>query len=283
MRDELRDKGPDPGPDKGLAADGTIRREGALDRVPAAFDPVVQAARSRITHAFDASRLHSAYLYGSIPRGSAIPGVSDLDLLLALREEPTAADRAAADAVGRSLDAGFDRIDGVGVLVHGAETVLSELERHDLGFFIACLCTPLLGEDLARELPRYRPTVLLARELNGDLPLALPRWHRRAAQAMTDSERLRFSRGVARRLVRTAFTLVMPRWGGWTSDLQLSAGLFARYYPGAPDRAEQIRVAAATARTPSADPGVLAMLVGDLAPWLAAEYTAVHGEKAPRP
>jgi hypothetical protein len=25
------------------------------------------------------------------------------------------------------------------------------------------------------------------------------------------------------------------------------------------------------------------MLIDDLGPWLAAEYTAVHGEKAPRP
>jgi uncharacterized protein len=43
-----------------------------------------------------------------------------------------------------------------------------------------------------------------------------------------------------------------------------------------------MRVAAATARTPSADPAVLTMLIDDLGPWLAAEYTAVHGEKAPR-
>ena len=44
-----------------------------------------------------------------------------------------------------------------------------------------------------------------------------------------------------------------------------------------------MRVAAAVARAPSADPAVLAMLIDDLGPWLAAEYTAVHGEKAPRP
>ncbi|WP_407697995.1 hypothetical protein [Streptomyces apocyni] len=42
-------------------------------------------------------------------------------------------------------------------------------------------------------------------------------------------------------------------------------------------------MAASIGRTPSADPAVLAMLIDDLAPWLAAEYTAVHGEKAPRP
>jgi uncharacterized protein len=63
-------------------------------------------------------------------------------------------------------------------------------------------------------------------------------------------------------------------------DLDQSAELFGRYYP---ERAAQMRVAAATARTPSADPAVLTMLIDDLGPWLAAEYTAVHGEKAPRP
>ncbi|MFE9861557.1 hypothetical protein ACFYPZ_02120 [Streptomyces sp. NPDC005506] len=76
--------------DRGLAEDGTIGREGPPSRVPAAFAPVVEASRSRITDAFDAAQLCSAYLYGSIPRGTAIPGVHDLDLLLARYAEPTA-------------------------------------------------------------------------------------------------------------------------------------------------------------------------------------------------
>ncbi|WP_323181167.1 hypothetical protein [Streptomyces sp. NBC_00154] len=84
--------------DRGLAEDGTIRREGSQSRVPATFAPMVEAARSRITDAFDAAQLHSAYLYRSIPRGTAIPGVSDLDLLVALHAEPTESDRAAARA-----------------------------------------------------------------------------------------------------------------------------------------------------------------------------------------
>ncbi len=80
--------------------------------------------------------------------------------------------------------------------------------------------------------------------------------------------------------MRTGFTLIMPRWGGWASDLEESAELFGRYYP---QRAEQMLAAAATGRTPSADPAVLRMLIEDLGPWLAAEYSAAHGEKAPRP
>jgi uncharacterized protein len=264
---------------RGLNDDGTIAREGALDRVPAAFTPVVDAARAQITGTFG-PRLHSAYLYGSIPRGTAIPGLSDLDMLIVLRDEPAACDRAAAKAIEAALDGSFPQIDGVGIVLGSVAASLSELERYDGGFFVACLCTPLLGDDLAGQLPRYRPTSLLARETNGDLALVLPRLRARAAEATTDAECRTISRYAGRRLVRTGFTLIMPRWGGWTSDLDQSAELFGTYYP---ERAAQMRIAAATGRTPSADPAVLGLLIDDLGPWLAAEYTAVHGQKAPRP
>ncbi|MGC4755286.1 nucleotidyltransferase domain-containing protein [Micromonospora trifolii] len=265
---------------RGLDAEGWIAREGALSRVPAAFAGVVEAARARIADSFDDGRLHGAYIYGSIPRGTATPGLSDLDLLVALHTEPTEADRTAATKIEQALDESFPQIDGVGVLLFSARTLLSELERHDLGFFVACLCTPLLGDDLADQLPRYRPTPLLARETNGDLSLALPAWRRQAAAANTDRQRKALSRLVARRIVRTGFTLVMPWWGGWTSDLTESAEAFGLHYP---ERAEQMWRAAVIGRTPSPVPGVLHELIDDLGPWLAAEYANVHGEKATRP
>ncbi|HEY1643878.1 MAG TPA: nucleotidyltransferase domain-containing protein [Streptosporangiaceae bacterium] len=265
--------------ERGLNPDGTIAREGSLNRVPAAFRQAVDAARQRICAVYR-SRLHSAYLYGSIARGTAIPGVSDLDLMLALRDEPAAADRAAARAIEQALDEFFPQVNGVGIGMASVPVLLSELERHDLGFFIACLCTPLAGDDLGTRLPSYRPTGLLARETNGDLDLVLPDWRARAAEAGTDADRRFLSRAVGRRLVRTGFTLVMPRWAGWTSSLAESAEIFGGYYP---ERAEQMRVAATVGRAPSADPAVLDAFLRDLGPWLAAEYRAVHGVKAPRP
>lgn len=266
--------------ERGLDRDGTIAREGALDRVSAAFVPVVDAARAHITETFGGTRLHSAYLYGSIPRGTATPGVSDLDLQLALHDEPTETDRADAKAIEAVLDRAFPQIEGVGILLTSTRVLLSDIERHDGGFFIACLCTPLLGPDLAEQLPLYRPTALLARETNGDLARVLPHWRAKAAEATTEADHRTLSRLVGRRIVRTGFTLIMPRWGGWTSDLDQSAELFGRYYP---ERVEQMRVAASLGRAPSPDPAVLGILINDLGPWLAAEYTAVHGEKVPRP
>ncbi|MFC4059498.1 nucleotidyltransferase [Planomonospora corallina] len=265
--------------DKGLDADGFIAREGSLSRVQKEFVAVVDVAREQIAAAFDRTRLHSAYLCGSIPRGTAIPAVSDLDLVLALHHDPTTTDRADADALEAMLDASFSQVNGVGTLLFSTDTLLSDLERHDLGWFVACLCTPLFGDDLAARLPRYRPTSLRARETNGDLDLMLPQWRKRAVTISSDTERRALTRVVSRRIVRTGFTLVMPRWGGWTSDLAHSAEIFAGHYP---QRAAQMRLAAATARTPTADAGTISMLIDNLGPWLATEYTAVHGHKTSR-
>ncbi len=178
--------------DRGLAADGTIAREGAPERVTAAFAPVVASARARLVETF-VQRAHSAYLYGSVPRGTAIPGTSDLDLLLALHREPTEADRADAGSVERALDRGFDQIDGVGLLLAGVDTVLSELERHDLGFFVACLCTPPLRPGSRRAAAPLPPHLAprpgdQRRSGGGPRPLARPR-HRRDHRRRTHGPR----------------------------------------------------------------------------------------------
>ena len=267
------------GRDRGLDSEGYIRREGSLGLVPDAFRPVVSTARERLSGVFG-TRMTGAYLYGSIPRGTARLGRSDLDLLVTLREEPTAADHDDVGALGEALDEEFRQIDGVGTLLFSRARLLSELERYDLGWFVACLCTPLTGEDLADHLPRYRPDSRLARETNGDLALLLERWRTRIPDAVTEKARRTLVRGVSRHLVRTGFTLVMPRWNGWTSDLAEMAEAFAAYYP---ERADQLRAAAILGREPKGDPAVLRSYADDLGPWLAEEYTRVHGVKAPRP
>ncbi|MET7842974.1 nucleotidyltransferase domain-containing protein [Streptomyces sp. NPDC005356] len=261
---------------RGLDDRGFIEREGSLSRIQPDFRPVVSAARDSLLAAFG-PRMTSAYLYGSVPRGTARPGRSDLDLLLALRDEPTDEDRAEAKALADVLDKDFAQIDGVGLIILSRTQVLSDLERHDLGWFVACLCTPLLGEDLAEYLPRYRPDSLLARETNGDLRLFLPRWRERITRG--DDPRT-LDRLISRHLVRTGFTLVMPRWNGWTSDLTQMAEVFGTYYP---QRAEAMRQATRAAYEPVGAPHTLRAYTEDLGPWLAAEYEAVHGVKAPRP
>jgi len=136
------------------------------------------------------------------------------------------------------------------------------------------------GEDLAEYLPRYRPNSLLAGETNGDLALLLPRWRERiAASEDTDEARRPLVRFMSRHLVRTGFTLVMPRWNGWTSNLGEMAEVFGAHYPG---RAAGLRAAAVLGHRPQ-HARVLRSYVDDLGSWLAEEYARVHGVKDAAP
>ncbi|MBB5103630.1 nucleotidyltransferase domain-containing protein [Streptomyces spectabilis] len=267
---------------RGLDSQGYIERDGSLGRVQDAFRPVVAAARDQVADVFG-KRLDSAYLYGSVPRGTARVHRSDLDLLLVLREEPGDGDRADARAVSAAVDKEFAEVDGVGILLLSRARVLSDHETYDHGWFLACLCTPLLGEDLAEFLPRYRPDSRLARGTNGDLAALLPSWRERldsAAAAGDDAALRALCRTVSRRVVRTGFTLVMPRWNGWTGELDEMAEVFGRYCP---EWADRMRAAAALAYEPVADPGAVRELTDVLGPWLAREYTARHGARTPGP
>ncbi|MGH3544598.1 MAG: hypothetical protein ACRDPW_01495 [Mycobacteriales bacterium] len=266
--------------DKGLDRDGYISREGAMERVPIAYLLLVEAAQNRIAAIFG-SRLHSAYLYGSIPRGTAVTGVSDLDVLLAFHAEPTDEDRTDAAALEVELAEQFPLIVHAGLETHGLPTLLSEDERYNCGFWLACLCTPLLGGvDVVSRLPRYRPTRLLALETNGDLAAVLVRLGNQYRAARTDREREKLCRALARKLVRTAFTLVMPRWNGWSSDLSTCAEVFADYYPR---RARQVWQATELARCPSLDAEIFAQLLDDFGQWLADEYARTIGVKSRPP
>ena len=310
--------------DRGLGSDGRIRREGSLDGAPPAFGPVVADVRGLVAARLG-TRLHSAYLYGSIPRGTAVPGISDLDAVILLRDDPpdtdihanaadvyahaaeladvparrrrgdavpadaVPADAAAVAQIAVALDERHEIIDGAGLLCWPVSRILDPAERYALGFFLACLCTPLLGEDVARWLPRYRPTRRLARDTNGDIAAFLGRARAdldRADRARADLDRAdrdrggdirRLCRSVTRKLVRTGFTLVMPRWGGWTSDLFVAARVFGEYYPA---QAEAMADAAVLARAPAGDAAVVSDLIGGLGGWLAREYGRTIGVKA---
>lgn len=75
-----------------------------------------------------------------------------------------------------------------------------------------------------------------------------------------------------RKIVRSAFTLVMPRYGGWTSDLAPCARIFAAYYP---TREGDVMRARDLARTPSGDRARILALLDDFGGWLVREYERV--------
>jgi uncharacterized protein len=204
-------------PSRGLDRDGFIVREGDAARVQQEFRPLVAAFVSAAHEAFDGAGLDSVYLYGSVPRGAARPGVSDLDGQVLLGHEPTSADRARARDVESRLAAEHPEVSGVGILLDSRERMTDPARRFDEGFHVRVLCAPVWGPDAGAHVSPHRPDLALARQVQGDWRVALARLRSRA-DSVAPADEAALCRAVGRRLTRVAFTWVMPRWGGWTSD-----------------------------------------------------------------
>jgi predicted nucleotidyltransferase len=216
------------GLDQGLDAAGRIRREGDLSRVDPVFVPLVSELE-RGLRAGLGDRVDSLYLYGSIPRGTAVPGRSDLDVSVVLRGEVTPEDRLVVAELAAELDRSSDVVDGVGILVDPRAHLLSVGERYDGAFHISCLCTPLWGPDLAAVLPEQRPVPELGRAIGRGAAATFARLVDGLASGTGDTALL--CRNAGRRVARLAFAAVLARWPGWTSDPVVIARVVTTFYP----------------------------------------------------
>src|SRR5215207_10338035 len=70
-----------------LDPEGYIRPEADLANVQPEYQGLPDATAGLLAEEFG-SRLHSAYLYGSVVRGNAVPGRSDIDVIAVLLAAP---------------------------------------------------------------------------------------------------------------------------------------------------------------------------------------------------
>jgi hypothetical protein len=259
-----------------LDAEGYIVPEADLANVQPEYRGVPQAAAELLGRELG-SRLHSGYLYGSVVRGNAVPGRSDLDLVAVLRTPPEPADRQAAGRVERDLLARFPILATAGVGLTHLDEVRDARQRYGLQVFLRELAVCICGEDLRPGLPRTRPSAAVAAGFHEDTPQVLARARRVLATSDDPEELRRAGRIASRRMVQAAFAVVMARDGVWATVLEEQAAAVGAAFPRWAAAAAQ---AAEQGRRPVADPEVVAGLLEAFGRWAEEELARVAAAAA---
>jgi len=246
-----------------LDPEGYIRPEADLANVQPEYHGVPEAAAGLLAEAFG-PRLHSAYLYGSVVRGNAVPGRSDVDLIAVLLAAPTDEDRTRADRVERALVERFPVLFSAGVGLTHLQEIRAPAQRYSGQVFLRELAVCIWGEDLRPGLPRTKPSAAVAAGFHDDTHAVLAR-ARTTLGTSTDPEVIRrVCRMAARRMVQVAFAVVMARQGGWATVLEEQAAAIGEAYP---EWAQAARRAAEQGRRPLADAGVVRELLDTFGRW----------------
>jgi predicted nucleotidyltransferase len=246
-----------------LDPEGYIRPEADLANVQPEYQGVPAAAADLLADEFG-SQLHSAYLYGSVARGNAVPGRSDIDLLAVLLAAPADEDRGRAERVERALTERFPVLFSAGVGLTHLQEVRSPAQRYGLQVFLRELAVCIWGEDLRPGLPRTKPSAAVAAGFHDDTRAAFER-ARETLATSTDPESIRrVCRMTSRRMVQVAFAVVMAREGIWATVLEEQAAAVGAAFP---QWAEAARRAADQGRRPVADADVVRELLDTFGRW----------------
>lgn len=207
-------------PWEGVDQQGCIVTGADRARVPAGYEPVLEAALALVAEADPAAELH---LYGSVATGQAEAGRSDVDLLSTGLPAETAA------RIGRDLSArfaGFCRsvdvgavgrheYDGDGDIPYGNRV----FRRH--------YCVPLTSSAMPQE-PPYPADRRAARAFNGDLARHTAGWRTDAAGP---AQLTRLARRVGRKTLLAVAGLVSVYDRTWTTDRASAARRWAELEP----------------------------------------------------
>jgi predicted nucleotidyltransferase len=217
----------------GLDPNGFILSEVSKDNILSKYRSVIDASIVALKAALP-DVVHSVYVYGSIARGNAVRGKSDLDLVVIFKRKLTQQEQGALTSLQESLShehKALVREVGIADATCTYDEVLDPANKYGWGAYLKILCVCMDGEDLTERFGDFKISPDIAIGFNGDASKAIQNATEKITNAKTDEEAAKAAAVVARKLIRTCYMMVMTRAQVWTTKLSEQAELFLRYFP----------------------------------------------------
>ena len=213
----------------GLDAEGYILSVPTGPLLPA-YEALVGDACARF-YAGLPTLVHSIYVYGSVARGTARMGASDLDLTIVLQQTPNATEAAVLSRLQAELAADHPEVTKVDFDVGTVAEVLAPASALRWGGWLKHYCRHVAGEDLSCRFPKLRPTRALAWALNGDGLPALLAYEQALRASTTAAEALALQRVIARQLLRASMVLRQDEDLAWPHALADLVAMAQKHHP----------------------------------------------------
>jgi len=210
------------------------------EKIADAFQPLLSQVKQIIITALK-DACHSIYLTGSIPRGIAIVGQSDLDIFAIVNS--TFDDTALAyiqeqcnlllikNKVVSKIDVEFWEFSEVFPLANDNDNIQLKLTLsiYDAILKNSSLC--IYGHDVITFIPPIKPSIALANDelimLHSDLAMAT----KSITETPTEDNVRYWCKRVMKNIIRAGFCLVMALIEEYTRDIDLCAKVLTQHYP----------------------------------------------------
>nr|WP_218169950.1 nucleotidyltransferase domain-containing protein [Pseudomonas costantinii] len=212
--------------------------------------------------------LDGIYVYGSVARGDAVPGDSDLDLTVVFSEPPHSQALEQLELLRQALELRHPVVTKIDVDIGHRAEVLAPENSNRWGFWLKHHCRCVWGDDLSQRFERFEPSREIALAVNGDFKQVLSGYLTRIGKADSVPERLRLQREASRKLLRATHTLRAEDALMWPHTLEEHVGLFVQHYP---TMRIQIAYFLFEARNPSAEREAFSTRLQSFVAWMVSQ------------
>lgn len=213
---------------------------------------------------------HSLYIRGSIARGTAVEGVSDIDGIVLTKTDPSEVDWSWRPPMRLEMLENYPFLKGVDFGQASAESVLSG-QNKVRAFLLKAMSVCVAGEDIIPQLPKVKPgrDALVVRwkfneKIQSDY-LAGPEYTIRHR-----------TKHVGKQILRAGMELVMEREQAYSRDLYPCYAMFSKYYP---EKEPAMRRALEQALFSVDSQQEFEQMRDDIGPWLVVELDALYPMK----
>lgn len=212
--------------DNGLDAQGFIRNDCSPENIQIEFQPVVEVVVGELITQLP-KQIDGIYLYGSVPRGTAMLGHSDLDVSVILTAPVSQNELGIFNKLSSSIPKAYPQISKLDIDPGERHRVLDPKEKYHWQFWLKHCCCCIWGNDLSKELVSHKPSFEIAEALNGDLAVFFEQMSGRFAQ-MSDKA---VAKVIGKKLIRAAYYFVAEKDGSWYINLPECVEVARKYYP----------------------------------------------------
>lgn len=248
-----------------IAPNGEIINDCRLENLKPYYSSVVadvvSACRARLSE-----ELCAVYVFGSVAIGSAVEGVSDLDMAAVIKRRD-GVDLSWTKRFRMEIPKKHPFITAFDFKVASCEEVLSaaKFTRFRICLQTRSLC--VFGADIRNELPAlYVGPHAAIHVPQIEYLIARYKYYFRKKRS-SDQKRAR-CRSIMKAILRTGFELVMEHENAYTLDLHPCYAMFSKHYP---EQKPRMRRALELALNPTADEMSSLAFLEDFSPWLLRE------------
>ena len=244
---------------------GFLLNEASEENIENPWDIAVSEAKLTLLQQFG-TLIRSIYVQGSVARGEAVQGSSDLDIIAIVNDSLSEPYTSFASALSKELTARYPFMTKLDLLLVPYKDLFKSRRALMTKFVIKTQGVCIYGEDIAPFIRPYKAdsrTIFQLFMIKKDIITAIKNIKASKTQAETDH----WCRWIMRKLLRTGFELVLLREKKYPLGLYTCYKIFSNYYP---ERESEMRTTLTYAISPPIKQKI-ARHLNQFAPWMIRE------------